>query len=284
MPAPPKVSFQPLPAGSSGSSKHPNTIRRNASRQKLLPLDAEYERARARYRNRISYRLRTLKKTSKWVGFSSAEQRTAEEEIRAEERTRLVVDQEAVLAAWKTANPDWKQEEEGGSRNADSGEGQKNQPKSQIDSEGEDSTLPIAYEEEEEEEEEEQLPAMISPSRCRRVVLSSGSEGEVSRPATPDLSESVDDEGFLLNSKEIADMKDDLDLDESEEDEEEEVENPDAVTVVERKATYQGWRKAEAWSKDYIQNWEARAQEAERIRQARLATRRLASQQDRGTP
>jgi hypothetical protein len=94
----------------------------------------------------------------------------------------------------------------------------------------------------------------------------------------------VDDEGFLLNSKEIADMKDNLDLDESEEDEEEEVENPDAVTVVERRATYQGCRKAEAWSKDYIQNWEARAQEAERIRQARLATRRLASQQDSGTP
>jgi hypothetical protein len=230
--------------------------------------------------------LRTLKKTNKWAGFSSAEQRTAEEEIRAEEKRRLVVDQEAVLAAWKTENPDWEQEEEGGSRNADSGEGQKNQPKSQIDSEGpgEEITLPISYEEEEEEEEEEQLPAMIPPSRCRRVVLSSESEGEVSRPATPDLSESVDDEGFLLNSKEIADMKDNLDLDESEEDEEEEVENPDAVTVVERRATYQGCRKAEAWSKDYIQNWEARAQEAERIRQARLATRRLASQQDSGTP
>lgn len=282
MPAPPKVSFLPLPAGSSGSSKHPNTIRRNASRQKLLPLDAEYERARARYRNRISYRLRTLKKTNKWAGFSSAEQRTAEEEIRAEEKRRLVVDQEAVLAAWKTENPDWEQEEEGGSRNADSGEGQKNQPKSQIDSEGpgEDITLPISYE----EEEDEQLPAMIPPSRCRRVVLSSESEGEVSPPAIPDLSESVDDEGFLLNSKEIADMKDNSDLDESEEDEEEEVENPDAVTVVERRATYKGYRKAEAWSKDYIQNWEARAQEAERVRQARLATRRLASQQDSGTP
>ncbi len=71
MPRAPKRTFKTLPAGASGSSTNPETAARNQRRRKLDPLQAEYERARANRGNRISSKIKRLKKQAAYINAST---------------------------------------------------------------------------------------------------------------------------------------------------------------------------------------------------------------------
>src|SRR5258706_1216903 len=77
MPRAPKRTFKTLPAGASGSSTNPETAARNQRRRKLDPLQAKYERARANRGNRISSKIKRLKKQAAYINASTAERASA---------------------------------------------------------------------------------------------------------------------------------------------------------------------------------------------------------------
>jgi len=96
MPRAPKRTFKTLPAGASGSSTNPETAARNQRRRKLDPLQAEYERARANRGNRISSKIKRLKKQAAYINASTAERVSMEQAIRDTEESVYQADRAAI--------------------------------------------------------------------------------------------------------------------------------------------------------------------------------------------
>ena len=96
MPRAPKRTFKTLPAGASGSSTNPETAARNQGRRKLDPLQAEYERARANRGNRISSKIKRLKKQAAYINASTAERVSMEQAIRDTEESVYQADRAAI--------------------------------------------------------------------------------------------------------------------------------------------------------------------------------------------
>ena len=98
-----KHSFRQLPGGTiSGSSTNPETIGRNRRRQKLTPLNAELERIRGNKANRISNRIRKLKRRVDWQLLSKTEQEAAIQAIRDAQEARYRRDKKRVQEQYKT--------------------------------------------------------------------------------------------------------------------------------------------------------------------------------------
>ncbi len=96
MPRAPKRTFKTLPAGASGSSTNPETAARNQRRRKLDPLQAEYERARANRGNRISSKIKRLKKQAAYINASTAERVSMEQAMRDTEDSVYQADRAAI--------------------------------------------------------------------------------------------------------------------------------------------------------------------------------------------
>ena len=98
-----KHSFRQLPGGTiSGSSTNPETIGRNRRRQKLPPLKAELERIRCNKANRISSRIRKLKREPAWQILSKTEQEAAVQQVRDGQEARYRKDKKKVQEEYKT--------------------------------------------------------------------------------------------------------------------------------------------------------------------------------------
>ena len=97
-----KHSFRQLPGGTiSGSSTNPETIGRNRRRQNLQPLQAELERIRCNKANRISSRIRKLKKKPAWQQLPKTDQEAAIQAIRDGQEVRYRKDKKKVQEQYK---------------------------------------------------------------------------------------------------------------------------------------------------------------------------------------
>jgi hypothetical protein len=106
MPPAPKRTFKTLPAGASGSSTNPETVARNRRRRKLDPLQAEYERARANRGNRISSKIKRLKKQAAYINASAIERISMEQAIRDTEESVYQADRAAIAQLHARMQPD----------------------------------------------------------------------------------------------------------------------------------------------------------------------------------
>lgn len=98
MPRAPRRTFTALPGGEGGSSTNPETAARNKRRRALSPLSAEYERAQANRGNRVSSKLKKLRKTDGYRNAAGDDAREAmEKEIRDREEEVYQADRREIL-------------------------------------------------------------------------------------------------------------------------------------------------------------------------------------------
>ena len=132
--APLRRMFRVLPTGVCETSTHPRTVARNQPRRSLDPLQAEYERARANRSNRISSKIKRLKKTAAYINAKTDQHVFMEKVIRDREKSvyqtnRVTIAQEyAEMQAAAVENIDEKMaksEEVGERENSGEGESEK---------------------------------------------------------------------------------------------------------------------------------------------------------------